>query len=87
MCVGLTVADAVENGYDEYFDKMVSYLKKDLGHKYSPEGDPTNVAIKFEITHAGESIGVDLILSPYFASQHDLLTALKRVRREDRLKM
>ena len=76
LTLGLTVEEAVRDGYDE------------LGGIYCPEDDHTSVALKFEIKQVGESpIGVDLILSPYFSSQHELLTSLRRVDKFKQLKM
>ncbi len=86
--VGLTVEDAVRDGYDEYFEKIDSCLKEELGGDYSPEDEHTDVALKFEIQQYGAgSIGVDLILSPFFSSQDELLRKLRDVHVSKRLKM
>ena len=80
VCVGFTVEKAVRDGYDEHFDKIDSCLEEYLGDDYCPEDERTDVAIKFEIQLPRQSpIGVDLILSPYFSDQHDLLRSLRRV--------
>lgn len=84
----LSVADAVTNGYGKYFDKMNAYLKEQFPGMYSPEEEPyTNVAIKFTMKYGTSPIGVDLILSPYFSDQHQLLTTLRKVDKSDRLRM
>ena len=90
VCVyaGLSVADAVTNGHGKYFDKMNAYLKEQFPGMYSPEEEPyTNVAIKFTMKYGASPIGVDLILSPYFSDQHQLLTTLRKVDKSDRLRM
>lgn len=88
ICIGLTVENAVKDGYDAYFDKIDSCLEEHLGEGYCPEDERTDVAIKFEIQLPHQSpIGVDLILSPYFSDQHDLLTSLKTVDKSKRLKL
>lgn len=88
LTAGLTVEGAVRDGYDEYFDKIDSYLKEQLRGIYFPEDERTNVAIKFAIKLPGASpIDVDLILSPYFTDQHDMLRSLMKVHKSERLKM
>ena len=88
LFIGLTVESAVRKGYDEYFDKIDSYLSEELTETYNPEDEYTDVAIKFEIKEPGErAIGVDFILSPYFPTQRDLLESLRRVEKSKRLKL
>ena len=77
---GITIKKAVEDGYEEYFDEMDSYLHEKLRGQYTHE-DFTNVAIKFSIQRPGEcSIDVDLILSPFFSDHDELLRSLTRVK-------
>ena len=82
IIVGLTVERAIRDGYEAYFDRIDSCLEEYLGEGYCPEDERTDVAIKFEIQLPRQTcspIGVDLILSPYFSDQHDLLRSLKTV--------
>lgn len=77
---GLTIKKATEDGYEEYFDEMNSYLNERLRGQYTHD-DFTNVAIKFSIQPPGEySIDIDLILSPYFSDHDELLRSLTAVK-------
>ena len=76
---GIDIKDAIEDGYEEYFDDIGDYLEDKLQGQYTFE-DTTNVAIKFSIQPPGQSsIDIDLILSPYFSDHHEYLRALKDV--------
>ena len=69
----------LEDGYEDYFEEMDEYLEDKLKDQYTYEDD-TNVAVKFKVQPPGEcSIDIDLILSPYFDSHEEYLSALTRV--------
>ena len=77
--VAITIEQALDDGYEDYLDRIDDYLSSKLKDKYTYEGF-TKVAIKFSIQPPGErSVDVDLLLSPFFDSHAELLSELTKV--------
>lgn len=76
--------EADENGYDDYLDKIESYLERKLSPFYTFLSK-TDVAIEFSYRlPEGGYLKVDLLLSPHWSSReayfHDLAAINNRLR-------
>ena len=71
--------EALDDAYETKLTKIEEYLSRKLSPYYSLE-EVGSVAVKFKCSHqSGRVLSVDLLLSPCFSTQDELLHFLRKV--------